>query len=472
MQILLINMGLRSRENNAVLPPLGIMSIAGYLRKTLNISPCLINQRLGNLSIEQMFQLIIEAHPDLLGLGGGTNSAIAMSQLTNMVRKGLPDTTIVIGGPHVSAAGAVSALESIPAHIAVPGEGERPMEMIVRTLQSGSKDFHGIPGLAWRNADGTICSNPGPVQVVEDMDSLPFFPYDMIDLRKYWGNESMSSFIHIPYAVLSTSRGCPYKCTYCHRIHGKNYRAQTPERIIAEIEYLIAQYGIRQIEFVDDVFNLHEERVKQFCNLLKQKKLNIRYSFPNGVRSDILTEELVDMLADTGMNYCSFALESGSPRIQKMCGKNLSIERFLMAVEWAATRKVFCRGFCIFGHPTETAEEIEETIQVACTSKLHACLFFTATPFPGTEMYRFALEHFSNRLESIHFETSDYHTINANLSEVSDAALKRYVRIAYRRFYISPKRLFRIALAVPHYRQLLLGGLHVAKRIALDNLGL
>ncbi|HOZ48529.1 MAG TPA: radical SAM protein [Candidatus Hydrogenedentes bacterium] len=430
-------------------PPLGIMSVAGHVRSRLDLDIVLFNQREDNCTTEQITQRILERRPDIVGLGATTHAALTMTRVAEAVRTAAPKTLILLGGPHVSAVGAEKVLRKTSADVAVPGEGEVTTERVIEAWWSGD-DFSGIPGIAWRNGHGEVVMNEGETLVIENLDELPFLPYDLIAPQKYQHVRSMGHSFPRRYAALFTSRGCPFRCNWCHRVHGKRFRAQSAERIVAELEHLIKHHGIHDFEFVDDVFNLDARRVIAFSELVLEHGLKIHYGFPNALRADLLTKEVIDALADSGLNLCSFALESGSPRIQALCGKNLDIERFVQAVEMAARRHVFCNGYSILGHPTETLEEMQATLRTARASMLHTCQFFTLTPYPGSEVYRLAHEQYPERVAHLDYESSNYYLMRANLSAVSDDVLFRFQSHAYRAFYAVPSRIPRILRDLPH----------------------
>ena len=142
-------------------------------------------------------------------------------------------------------------------------------------------------------------------------------------------------------------------------------------------------------------------------------------------------------------------MESGSPRIQEHTGKRLNIPRFLQGVEMAVKRGIFANGFVMLGFPTETEEEIKQTIDVACGSALHTSSFFTVTPFPNTALYDFVLKTHPEKLARVSYAGTDYSLIQVNLSEVPDPVLFYYQRKANRRFYMSPRRIYRILRDYP-----------------------
>ena len=205
------------------------------------------------------------------------------------------------------------------------------------------------------------------------------------------------------------------------------------------------RYGVLDFDILDDCFNFDKQRVLDFSEQVQKTGLRTKFVFPNAIRTDILTQEVVDALADAGTYVSSFALESGSPRIQKMIGKHLNIDRFLAGVEMAAKRGIFGMGFAMLGFPGESIEEMRMTIDVACRSKLHVMLFFTVTPFEGTELHRQVQEQEPSKLESVDYENSDYmFKLAANVSPISDKEMLAILREANLRFYVNPWRAFRV----------------------------
>ncbi|HON59950.1 MAG TPA: radical SAM protein [Smithella sp.] len=307
-----------------------------------------------------------------------------------------------------------------------------------------------------------IIANSGEVPLIEDLDSLPVPAYDLIDLPFYWKETRFFLNSGSRYASLFSSRGCPYKCFYCHRIFGKQFRYQSAERIVSEIKYLKKKYNINDIEFLDDVFNLYRPRMIDFCEKLPRQVPGIKIALPNGVRTDILKFEDIDALAEAGLYYCSFALESGSPRIQKLIGKELDISKFKKNVDYAAKKRIFTNGFTMLGFPSETGSDIQMTIDAACNSLLHLCSFFTATPFANTVMYEMAKSRCPERLARLRYDNMEYGDVFINLSDVPDEELFRYQREAWRRFYLKPSRIMRIIrdypnpLMIPFYVPILL----------------
>lgn len=443
----MVNVGMRSRLYPLVTPPMGLLQLAAYLRSKLDASVYIVNQRLENATAVEIAKQAREFEADVVGFSVMTTSAYLLPELVRQVRAALPEALVVLGGPHVSSVG-TEVLAKVDADIAVSGEGERTFEQVLEAKASGAS-FDTIPGLIRRDKDGMIRQNPGTLPMIEDLDSLPLPAYDLIDLPAYWQRQSIAPIIRRRYVSLVSSRGCPYKCIWCHNIFGKKIRMQSAERIVEEISFFRRKYGVSEFEFLDDNFNLDAKRVQNFSSLLQSQGVKTKLAFPTALRGDIVTQEVVDALTQAGMYFCGFSLESGSPRIQEMTQKRLNIPKFLNAVAMVAKKRVYVTGFCMMGFPTETEKELQQTIDVACESQFHTASFFTVTPFPGTAVYELAREHCPEKLEACSYDNTDFSQMRVNLTHLPDEVLYAYQRKAQRSFFLSPRRMFRLLRDYP-----------------------
>jgi anaerobic magnesium-protoporphyrin IX monomethyl ester cyclase len=453
LRVVLANIGRRG-SYRLVSPPLGLLYLAAYARTQTGADVSIVDQRIDDFSDEETVRRIAESRPDVVGFTCFTSHAHLLGAFTRAIRAALPKALIVLGGPHVTAAG-VEALEQSAGDVAVAGEGEINFEQVLRA-HADRAGFGHIPGLIWRGPDGAVVANPGEAPVIDDLDSLPFPAYDLIDIRKYWKHWSQS-IVPPPrrFVAMFSSRGCPYRCIYCHNVFGKRFRAHSAERIVDEIAHYQRMFGIDEIELFDDIFNFDAGRVIAFSELMRKRGLRIKIALPNSVRTDILTQETVDALVDAGLYIAAFALESGSPRVQQYIGKRLNIPRYLKAVEMAVKRGVFAYGFQMFGFPTETLEEAQQTIDVVCESRLHAALYYRVMPYPNTELYDIVKRDCPDKLARVDFAETDYtYKPIVNLSDIPDADLDRCIRRGTLRFYGNPGRLLRILRDYPRRLQL------------------
>jgi anaerobic magnesium-protoporphyrin IX monomethyl ester cyclase len=447
-RVFLASLGKRTLFSPDSTPPMGILCLGAFLRSKVSVDILLMDQRVENASVEAVVRRVADFGAEVVGLSAMTPFASMLGPLTRGIRAALPKAFIVLGGPHVSAYEEES-LEGNVADAAVSGEGELAFEQIIRARQEGA-DVRNIPGLLWRDAEGTITRNDGLIPVVEELDELPFPAYDLLDVSKYWALQGMAHLRPHKYLSLFSSRGCPCRCIYCHRVFGKRFRANSAERVVAEIEHYAKAFGVHDIEFLDDIFNFDSKRVLEICALIAKRNLKLRINFPNAIRTDILTEEVVDALVGAGLYHSAFALESGSPRMQQFMGKHLDIDKFLRGVRWATDRGVFAHGVAMLGFPTETEEDMRATLDVACNSRLHTAAFFTVMPYRNTDLYAYVAKTAPDKLKGVTYDDMEFTRGRINLSDVADEVLFGYQRAGWRRFYMNPGRLARMVRDYPN----------------------
>jgi radical SAM superfamily enzyme YgiQ (UPF0313 family) len=244
-----------------------------------------------------------------------------------------------------------------------------------------------------------------------------------------------------------TSRGCPYSCNFCHNIFGKKFRALSPERVVAEIELLFHTYGVRQFDFRDDIFNLDKRRVHRICDLLIKKGLNIKMAFPNGLRGDIMDEELVLKMKAAGMFRCTYALETASPRLQKMTRKNINLDRLRETIRFTSAQGIIIRIFVMLGFPTETREEMMMTLDYAFDPAIDFLILNTVNPFEGTEMARelrdsgVNIDEFRDKYDYLSARMSVSEVSAEELQEIKDDAVSRF--FTEERFAVIAQKLVR-----------------------------
>ncbi len=452
LRIVLAQLGVRNHVRPFTSPPLGLLYLAAHLRRTHGADIRILCQEVEGYSNDALTKAVIGLAPHVVGIGCMTPYAMGLSQVVSALRAALPKTRIILGGPHISAYGQ-EAFEQTAADAAVIGEGERSFEMYIDAVL-GNGSFADIPGLVWRNNRGDVTANPGYPPIIEDLDDLPMPAYDLIDIHKYWRMQSMVPIPRQRYISLLSSRGCPFRCIWCHNIFGRHFRAHSPERMVAEIKHWVKQYNVNDIEFVDDCFNFKSVRVLAFAALLLHDNGPIKMAFPNAMRADLLDEATMNALVEAGLFFTCLALESGSMRIQKMTHKHLNIDKFLLAAELAEKRRVFTQGFMMLGFPTETEEEMDTTIRIASESRLHVGSFFSVTPYPNTPLFEYAKDA-SDAPELLgNVSNMDFLNARVNMTAVSNEALLKHHRTAMRKFYLRPDRLYRILRDFPDRGQI------------------
>jgi len=408
---------------------MGLMYIASVLR-THNHLVRIEDTRIHN-NEEYLNKVISDFEPHIVGLSALTIESEKMHAIATTIKKKNNKIKVIAGGPHPSSY-PEDTLGNPSIDVVVAGEGE---ETIVELVPAIFDDYSSIPGIYYRS--GTTIVKTKERTPLNDLDSLPFPSWDLIDIEAYAKRFSMSVVGFRRYMGLFTSRACPYRCIYCHNMFGKRFRARTPENVLKEIETLVKQYHINDFEVYDDIFNFDRTRALKIMELIIERNLNIMMSFPNGLRTDRLDYELLEKMKRAGVYYISIAVETASERVQKYIKKNLNLKKVNEMINACAKLGIFTRGFFMLGFPTETEEEIKKTIWFAVRSKLHTAYFFIVTPFKGTELGKIA-----NPTDKIPYRDYDYFAGYFNFSNVSTRKLLFYQLIAWILFNLNPLRFY------------------------------
>jgi len=347
-----------------------------------------------SLGAEELYEEVSTFRPDIVGLSCLTANAIYLPKIIKIIKEVNKDIAIILGGPYATSSRQQAVLTA-GVDFTVYGEGEITIRGLVRTLVNGG-DVHQINGIGFLENGNTVFTPPQPF--IEDLDKLPFPAWDLCNLENYskvhrYLGSGVQHSDKTTYANIVGSRGCPYKCAYCHNIFGSKFRARSPRQIIEEMLYLHEVFNVEEFTFSDDVFNLDQTRLKEFCHLLIKAKRPIKFGFiTNGLRGDILSGDIIDLLYEAGMRGTSIAIESASPRIQKMIGKHLNLPKVRRSIEYMCRKGIYLVTFNMIGFPTETKEEIKQTLDFNSSLPHHALVVFTVTPHMGTELYRMIAE--------------------------------------------------------------------------------
>jgi anaerobic magnesium-protoporphyrin IX monomethyl ester cyclase len=380
---------------------------------------------------------ICEFRPDILGLRSLTMGKSALHRIARLAKERLGVPLVIAGGPHATDA-PFDIMEDKSFDLASLGEGEQTIVEIVSAYMN-NEPYESIEGLAVRTDTGIRLT--APRVPIADLDSLPLPDHKVTDFKAInKGHVDFSFRYNVPHANLFTSRGCPYKCIYCHHVFGKKFRFHSAERVFEEVKNLYENHGIRSFQIVDDIFNLHRKRALEFFDRIVKSNMKVTFSFPNGVRGDIVDQEMVDAMWEAGVRYMAYAIESGSPRIQTLIRKNLKLDRIKEAISMSTSKGIVTRGFFMFGFPTETAEEVRMTIDFATSSDLVTAMFFTVLYFPGTPLYELACELTDMFSLDLRLE-DDYVSVREGPYDFSREQLEELKREAIREFFFSEKRL-------------------------------
>jgi amino acid adenylation domain-containing protein len=278
---------------------------------------------------------------------------------------------------------------------------------------------------------------------VKDFDSLPFPDRTLIEYGKYHRYIGIAMARHT--VSLQATRGCPFNCAFCHKIWPKSHVFRSAENIFEEI---MACYnaGARRFTFVDDVFNLKKDNAARLMEKIIKNRLDIQLFFSNGLRGDILNKEAIDLMVEAGTVNVDLALESASPRIQKLINKNLDLEAFRDIVRYFTEKypQVLLEIELVIGFPTETEEEALMTLEFLENLKwVHFPNLHILKIYPNTDMYRLAIEN-GISLEQLERSTNlAYHQLPETLPYSKSFAGQIQMRFM-NEYFLSRERLLHV----------------------------
>ena len=435
VDVVLIKASNVTPRNASVVPPLGVLALSAWLKKRLGVRVGIIDTQVEELAVGLARLRVSDEAPLLFGISALTWERDSLRHITATLSTRYKEVPIIVGGPHASSyPDAVLTLPGVRG--VVEREGEVVLEAIVRALKEG-EDIRHIPGVNYLDSQGELVANERP-PFIDDQDDLPFLDFSEVPLARYRGHKSFSQLGPRPTLPLMTSRACPFKCTYCHLFFGKGFRPMSAERVLDELAWQVKHTGIRDFEIVDDIFNFNYRRARKILNGIIERGLDLRLSFPNGLRGDLLKLEDIALYRRAGTASYAIAIETVTERIQREIQKDLKLDKIHDVIAATAEERIFSTGFFMLGFPGESQAEIQNTIDFAVESRLHLGLFNIVTPFAGTEM---GDEHAD---EAATVLDKNIGRDAFGLAKVEDATLQRLQRGAYRRFYANPRRVGRI----------------------------
>ena len=373
---------------------IGLASLAAYAReKYHDLEFTVLDTR---VATKKETKLFFSTRFDLIGMTVFSPVYFEVIQLFNRIRKNDESVPICLGGPYVTTIGEEIFRET-PADFAVYGEGEVTFTELIGFLK-GEKELAGITGLMYRNGNAEVIVNP-PREKIKNLDALPIPAYDIFPMDRY------------PLHRMVTSRGCPFACAWCNSssIWGRHYREMSAERMVAELEHLISNYGKKIFVFGDNTFNADLERVETFCDLLIEKNIDVLWSI--SLRADIMTPEMARKMKQAGCYNVSIGIESANDGILKRIGKGTTIDKVSGGIKMLKEAGIEIMSQYVIGSPGETLETIRESIEFAKHSGCDYVNFYAVLPFKGTRQWDYVTEHGTLYTPKIH----EFHSINPRI---------------------------------------------------------
>jgi radical SAM superfamily enzyme YgiQ (UPF0313 family) len=424
-------------------PPLGILSLAAYLReKNPTLVVEVIDMTFYADPTETMRRRIQEGNYDIVGVSVMTamlNEALSVSRVA---RQAPSKPVILWGGPHPTVLPELSLAYDCVDMICL-GEGEETLQALIE--QNG--DPQDVAGL-WYKRDGEIVRNALRAPI-HDLGALPHPARDLVDMEAYakaWYSLTAAS-PELRGTSIIASRGCPFSCTYCqptlNKLFGRRLRRRPVPHVIDELRELKEKHRLDAFMLEDDTFIAHNGWAMEFAQSLRESGLDFKWGC--NVRADLVVKNphLLEEMARSGLVQMNMGIESGTQRIlDDIYDKRITIEQVREAADIAKKLSLRIGGYFMLGAPTETRREVIDTIEYAARLPIDEAAFNITTPLPGTFLW-------DKTKALVGDDLADFNYYNRSVYKSDQVLpgwqLDLYKKWAYLRFYaFTPRRAWRI----------------------------
>ena len=405
--------------------PLNILYLASSLEKNGHDVKVMDISAEG-LILPEVIKQVKKCKPMLIGISSMTTGI--QSAVTLAIHLKAEGFLVGIGGTHVSVdPDFINRYRMFD--FGVVGEGEITLVEIVQKLKKGIKP----KGIYYG-------------QTVQNLDDLPFPARHLINTDIYRREEQLK--FEIPAAGILSSRGCPYQCIFCCIPNRSKVRFRSAKNIVNEMEEIYDKCG-GNYSFVDDCFTIDRRRTIQFCEEVVSRGLDIKYIA--STRADKIDSEVGERLRGSGCTELYFGVESGSERIRnRVVKKKIGEHSIRDAVRICRRNKILSNLFLMLGFPTETEEDIRQTLAIGNRVGADCIGVHITMPMPGSDMFEIAIKEGLFKRSII----DDYALGKLGkgfrdkypLYVPKGLTLEQLVtakKIAYRKFYLSPAWILR-----------------------------
>jgi len=324
--------------------------------------------------------------PDVVGLTMMSVDYNPVKRSLEIIREVKPDTITIVGGPHVSLA-LEDSLQLPHVDYLMTNEGEVSFPKLLQALKEG------------RSPKQKVIRGETP-----DLDRIPFADRDLfLEEWRKWGYTLDSPEVPFvkelppPFMTIIAGRGCVYRCSFCKPgedyIFGKRVRRRSVDNVIEELKVLRDRYHFASFMFHDDCLTEDREWVREFCE--KYKAEGFTQPFFCQSRADIITRhpDMVELMADAGLRGYFIGFESGNQRVLNFLRKGTTVKQNLEAAKICRKYGLVIWANYMLGIPTETKEEVMDTVNMIreIDPDYYSPSFFT--PHPGTDLYDYCVEH-------------------------------------------------------------------------------
>ena len=409
----------------------GVLDKAGYNLK-------LIDAPARCLTKEQVYKQIIDFSPKLIVIDTSTPSIHKDLEFAELIKVGMPSVKICLVGTHVSACvNEIFPEKSYCVDFIARHEYDYPIPEIAETIL-GKRNINSVLGISYCE-NGKLIENPNR-PYIQNLDELPF----VSTVYKKYLNIKDYFYAHVSFPTISifSSRGCPSKCFFCvysQVMFGKRYRKRSAKNLFEEVQYINKEFpDVKEILIDDDNFSVDQDNVREFCQLMIDSKIKLKWVVQCRVN---LSYESMVLMKKAGCRLVVVGYESGSQKVLDGMHKGITLEQSMNFDRAARKARLRVHGCFMVGNPGETKETMEATLEFSKKLRMDTVQYFPLIVYPGTEAWSWAKQN--NFLSTLNYDewlTRDgMHNCVLNTLDLSSQELVEFCNYARKKFYLRPK---------------------------------
>ncbi len=361
------------------------------------------------LPLQKVIERVRRAAPDLIGMSVLFSSgAMEAHRICKALKDEFPGLPIVLGGQHPTGA-PYEVMKDGSIDYVMLGESDLTFVSLLDAL-NGKLPLASVIGLVYREGDEVRNTLAGVKPVYEGagynyylardsgipmkLDELPRPAWHLFPMASYWNVDvriSGGDAAGERYAVMMSTRGCPHVCYYCTsplQSGYKGYRRRSNDAVVAEIHWLIQEFGVEEVMFFDDNFFVSVPRAKELVRLIAKEFPRTMFSVPGGTEVNALDDEMIDLLAAANFYKLTLNIESGNQEIQNaLIDKKVKLHRIPQLVQRLRDRGIETKAMLMIGFPGEKRASIERTVQLAKSLDVDDFFLSIVAPLPGTPLW-------------------------------------------------------------------------------------
>lgn len=307
-----------------------------------------------------------------------------IKDISERIKAKYPEMIIIIGGENATAFHQQIFHDTDAVDYCILGEGENTVVNLIHCIKAGLST--NINGVISRIQSPEL--KPALSNRIRNIDTIPRPAWEYFQVENYFSVADHHGVHRGRTMPILASRGCPYKCSFCSnpQMWTQKYNTRDPKEVADEMKHYVEKYKIDNFNFCDLTAIVVREWIIEFCQILKKENLPITWQLPTGTRSEILDEEVLKLLYDTGCRNITYAPESGSDRMLKIIIKKVNLSKMLRSIRTACRQEIVTRVSIIIGHPKEKRSDIWKSLWFLIKCAFIGCndaAVFIFSPYPG-----------------------------------------------------------------------------------------